>query len=118
MNHGVKAIADNVPRTYGGKKLPPAYDWKRDPDKIAADGHIPINRCYHCGFRFVGAKFAAFCVVCDTVMTIDNDPKRFEFVSTRIRMPEDVIDEQWYKEKNALPDVTVKPGFFRADQLV
>lgn len=104
--------------TYGGKLLPPSYDWKKDKDGIAADGHIPNNRCYHCGFRFVGAKFAAYCNICDNAMTIDKDPKRFEFVSTRIRIPEDVNDEQSYKEKNAIPDVTVKPGFFRADQLV
>ena len=116
----LKTISHDIERTYGGKKLPPRYDWKRDPDGISNDGHIPINRCYHCGHRFVGSKLAAFCVVCDTAMTIDKDPRHFELVATRIRIPEDITDEKSYQDKMSIPDVSeaMKPGFFRADQLV
>jgi hypothetical protein len=116
----LKTITWDIDRTIGGKKLPPAYDWKLDPDKISNEGHIPPNRCYHCGYRFVGAKLAAFCVVCDMAMTIDKDPRHFELVATRIRIPEDITDEKSYQDKMSIPDVSeaMKPGFFRADQLV
>lgn len=114
----LKTITRHVDYLIGGKKLPPSYDWKKDPNGISDDGHIPTNRCYHCGHRFVGAKLAAFCVVCDMAMTIDKDPKRFDLVATRIRIPEDITDEKSYQEKMKIPDVDIKPGFFRADQLV
>jgi hypothetical protein len=104
----------------GGKKLPPSYDWKTDPKGISNNGHIAPNRCYHCGYRFVGSNLAAFCNICDNAMTTDNDPKRFDLVATRIRIPDDVTDEKAYQEKMSIPDVNaaMKPGFFRADQLV
>jgi hypothetical protein len=114
----LKTIGHNIEMTIGGKKLPPRYDWKHDPKGISNEGHIPPNRCYHCGHRFVGAKLAAFCVVCDMAMTIDKDHKRWDLVATRIRIPEDITDEKSYQDKMKIPDVDIKPGFFRADQLV
>lgn len=44
------------------------YDWTADPKgfrKETEDGSIPLNRCVHCGYRYVGWKLAApFCNIC------------------------------------------------------
>lgn len=127
----VRTVSDDIERTYSGKKLPPRYDWKADPNHYSTDGHIPDNRCYHCGYRFVGSKYAAFCNICDNAMTPDNDDTvftigeppnvkhitRWEMVANRIRIPDDVVDEKAYAEKLKIEEVKVG-GIFRADQLV
>ena len=128
---GIHAIAEDIERTYSGKKLPPQYDWKHDPNHYSTDGHIPPNRCYRCGFRFVGSKYAAYCNICDNAMTPNSDDTVFtigeppnikhisrrEMISNRIRIPDDVTDEKAYAKKMETEEVKVG-GIFRADQLV
>jgi hypothetical protein len=127
----VRTITGDIEMTVGGKKLPPRYDWKADPNHYSTDGHIPANRCYLCGYRFVGSQYAAFCNICDNAMTPDNDDtvftigkppdtrhvSRWEIVSTRIRIPDDVIDEKAYAKKLDIPEIK-QGGLFRADQLI
>lgn len=130
---GIKTLGDDVERTYDGKKLPPRYDWQKDPNHYTTNGHIPDNRCYHCGYRFIGSQYAAFCNVCDNAMSPDVDESIFivtdkekgegynttrrEMVQDRIRIPDDVADEKAYAKKLNISEI--KPGgVFRADQLV
>jgi hypothetical protein len=104
-----------------GLPVSEGYDWKLDPKDYRKDGHIPPNRCYHCGIRFVGAAWAAFCNVCDSEMSPvheelyfvvtknDKDAKppvhegywttRRKIVQNRIRIPDDVLSEEDYKKK-------------------
>jgi len=117
----------------------PTYDWINDPKgyKTTA-GAIPDNRCFHCGSRFIGAKFAAFCNICDNEMTPDSDDatifvvtdkankqgyliSRREYVANRIRIPDDIKTEEEYKKKlQAMeePEQPMKATFTRADDLL
>ena len=96
------------------------YDWRIDPNGYRKDGHIPKNRCYHCGRRFLNSKYAAFCNVCDNEMSPPHEEPMFvithyvpdakppvkegywttrnEMVKNRIRIPDDMTEEE-YKEK-------------------
>lgn len=101
------------------------YDWIKDPKRFKVNGHMPSNRCFHCGYKFVGSKYAAFCNICDLAMTPDPDlamyivterpPKgskdaiadggkgywttRRQYIATRIRIPEDIDSEEEYSKK-------------------
>lgn len=112
-------IHGHIDRTMYGKKVTPAYDWINDPNQFKQDGHIPQNRCYHCGFKFMGSAYTAFCNICDDNMSPDGEyvyvitandkeakpPLKEGYWTTRkktimnhIRIPED-MDEKQYKEK-------------------
>jgi len=121
-----------VKQMIGGKFLPEGYDWTNDPKGYKIDGHLPGNRCYHCGFKFVGSAYAAFCNICDNAMSRGDDISlrigdkatghvvmRSQLVASRIRIPEDVSTEDQYKKKlEEEPQKPMKATFSRADELV
>ena len=128
----LKTHQKGIPQLMGGKKIPDRYDWAKDPKGLCEEkGHIPPNRCYLCGFRFVGSRYAAFCNICDNAMSMgDQDDaipisgrkeskliSRREMVATRIRIPEDITDETSYAEKMKIPEVKVS-GIFKAADLL
>lgn len=111
------------------------YDWIHDPNGYKKDSRIPNNRCFHCGSRFIGAEYAAFCNICDNEMTTDSEDSqifvitdkankqgylisRREYVANRIRIPDDVTEEQYTKKLAELekPEPP-KAVFTRADDL-
>jgi len=121
-----------VKQLVGGKPMPEGYDWVKDPKGYKKDGHMPANRCYHCGFRFVGSAYAAFCNICDNAMSMGDDislrigdketgyiTMRSRLVASRIRLPDDVDSEEQYKEKLDQMEKPDKPKatFSRADEL-
>jgi len=99
------------------------YDWLKDPNNYRIEGHMPPNRCFRCGFRFLGAKWASFCNICYAKMTPDIDDKvyvvtqkpskdtkpptqgegywttRRELIANLIRIPDDIPDEFEYRKK-------------------
>ena len=108
---------------------PEHYNWEKDPKgfKKSNDGHIPHNRCFFCGSRFLGSEYAAFCNICDLYMTPDPDswiyvvtqrpPKgtkdssllgeghwttRRQFISNRLRIPENEEEESFKKRMERL----------------
>ena len=116
-----------------GRKLPPRYEWEKDPNnwkETDPDGskHIPRNRCYHCGSRFVNHEKFAFCNICDFAMSPPNDETvidlivdkkekeskliyRNEIVKSRVRIPEDKLTEEEHNEN-------MRVAFERANELV
>src|SRR5215510_2556955 len=117
-----KPIHEHIDHEIYGKKISPGYDWANDPKKYkVADSfgslHIPKNRCYHCGIRFLNSKYAAFCVVCDNEMSPPHEEPLFivtrydpntkppvkegywttrkAIVNNRIRIPDDVTEEEY-----------------------
>ena len=121
----VRTISEHIERTFGGKYLPKRYDWTSDPNGyLVEDGHKPTNRCFHCGFRFVGSQdYAVFCNICDTAMQIGGEEILLNFktsrVNARIRIPDDTT-EQAYEQKLKDIDVTIvlKTEFKTAKDLV
>ena len=120
---------EHIERTFHGKSTPPRYDWELDPNNYKKDGHRPDNRCYNCGFMFVGSKYAAFCNICDNAMSMDDNDlaipvseteliPRKALVGTRIRIPEDIKDEEDYRRKMEIPEVKFKPVFNKATELI
>ena len=117
--------------------MTPTYDWINDPKGYKTKaGAIPHNRCFHCGLRFIGSEYAAFCNICDNEMTPDSDDSnifvvtnkekkegytisRREYVSNRIRIPDDSNEEQYKKKLEGLEkEEKPKATFTRADELV
>jgi hypothetical protein len=114
---------------------PDRYEWTKDPKGYKADGHVPFNRCFYCGYKFVGAKYAAFCNICDIYLTPDPDEMMFvvtrndkekkiheghwmtrrQLVATRIRIPDDVSSEQDYKKKLEDLEKGQRDPIFRAE---
>ena len=104
--------APYVKQLIGGRLVSNGYDWIKDPKHYLIDGHRPSNRCFHCGLRFIGSEYAAFCNVCDNEMTPENDTMpiliktghesylapRKELTKHRIRIPNDSTEE-YYKNK-------------------
>lgn len=118
----MKMVTWDVNYLYAGKPLPERYDWKADPKGIGNEGHIPHNRCFHCGSRFIGSKIVAFCNICDHAMAVGGEDMlmgfSFERRDARIRIPDDTTEEQYTKklqdmEKPEKP----KAVFTRADEL-
>lgn len=123
--------APYVKQMTGGKYLPESYDWTNDPKDYKVDGHLPANRCYHCGFKFVGSQYAAFCNICDNAMSMGDDISlrigdkttgyvvmRSALVASRIRIPDDVATEEQYKKKLEEKPEQLKAQFTRADDLL
>lgn len=132
-------------------KLPPRYDWHRDPNnwKVLDKNkslHIPPNRCFYCGSRFLDSTYAAYCNVCDEAMSPDTDELRFvvtaydpnakpplkegywttrrDLIKNRIRIPEGIAEKDYKKKMDDIarlsnPDrVSFKPDFKNATDLV
>lgn len=123
--------ASYVKQLVGGKPMPEGYDWSKDPKGYKKDGHMPANRCYHCGYKFIGSQYAAFCNICDNAMSMGDDISlrigdkttgriimRSQLVASRIRIPDDVSSEEEYKKKLEEPPVEHKAEFKRADDLL
>ena len=118
----MKTVTWNVNYLYAGKPLPKHYDWKTDPKGISNEGHIPHNRCFHCGSRFIGSQIVAFCNICDYAMTIGGEDMlygfSFERRDARIRIPDDTTEEQYTKKLEGLEKPEPhKAVFTRADDL-
>ncbi len=112
------------------------YDWINDPNGYKKDGRIPMNRCFHCGLRFIASEYAAFCNICDNEMTTDSEDSqifvitdkankqgylisRREYVANRIRIPDDSNEEQYKKKLEGLETIEKPKAIFtRADDLV
>lgn|SRR5580765_8726431 len=120
----IRTITEDIIHTYAGKKLPPGYDWPKDPEGFKKEGRIPKNRCFHCGSKFVGSEIAAFCNVCDHAMAIGGEDMlrgfSFERRDARIRIPEDMSEEQYRQKLASMSDLKPPEGnsFVRADELV
>jgi hypothetical protein len=119
-----------VKQMVGGKYLPNSYDWINDPNGYKKDDHLPANRCYHCGLKFVGSQYAAFCNICDNAMSMGDDISlrigdkstgtivmRSALVASRIRIPDDVSSEEDYKKKLEEKPQQPKTTFTRADEI-
>jgi hypothetical protein len=124
------------------KQKSKSYDWQNDPQNFKVDDHIPKERCFKCGYRFIGFDSAAFCVICETKMTPDLNEKiyvviekppdkqtpgkgewitRREFISKRIRVPENIDNINEYAKKmsefNQVAGSTKEASFTRASDL-
>ena len=115
--------APYVKQMIGGKFLSDGYDWSNDPNNYKINNHIPSNRCYHCSFKFVGAEYAAYCVICDKAMNPGAEylmPKVQNLVEQRIRIPEDITETEYNKKLNPkkADDHPLKAEFVTADNLV
>lgn len=116
----VKSIKEHINYNLYGKKPLPRYDWISDPKGLKQAGHIPKNRCYYCGNRFLDSAYSAFCNICDDNMSPDNDQEllyvvtvndkerkshegywttRRQLIKNRIRIPDDIINEKEYERK-------------------
>ena len=119
-----------------GREISEPYDWVNDPKHYKVDHHIPFNRCYHCGIRFLNSKYAAYCNACDNEMSPDADSKMFvvtaydpqakppiregywttrrQIVRNRIRIPDDVSEEEYDQKIKAIEKVDAeRPLFLR-----
>lgn len=117
----MRMVTWDVNYLYSGKLLPKRYDWTNDPKGYKTEGHIPYNRCFHCGFKFIDSKTAAFCNICDHAMQTGGDDYirgfSYEKRDARIRIPDDTNEED-YKKKIETPPERPKAVFTRADDLV
>jgi hypothetical protein len=128
---------------YGRKPLE-HYDWIADPKHLKVEGHIPNNRCYYCGNKFMGSAFTAFCNICDEPMSPpdheyvyvvtrnDTDAKppikeghwttRRKLIMNHIRIPEDMEEKDYRKKllelRSAEKEPIYYPDFRKANDLV
>lgn len=132
-----------------GRKLSEPYDWALDPNHYKEQDnegiyHVPKNRCYHCGIRFMNSKYAAYCNVCDNEMSPLHEEQMFvvtrydplakppvregywttrsALIKNRIRIPDDVDEKEYQKKLNDLAlaeqkiSLSPKPEFKTAMQ--
>lgn len=121
-----------------GRQLSQGYDWIADPSSYRRYGHVPDNRCYHCGIRFLNAKYAAYCNVCDNEMSPPHEERIFvvtryepqakppvregywstrkQLIRNRIRIPDDVTDEDYKQKMDNIEKVDAeRPLFLRPE---
>ena len=116
--------------------LGPAYDWQADPKHYrdeSEDHSIPLYRCTHWGFRYVGWKQAApFCNICHLahVGNMVIEPEQRVWIQSHVRIPEGMSEmdfiirekkraaDEEYKRRTGVNRQSIESDFKRSVDLV
>lgn len=89
----------------------PMYDWSKDPKNYRDEnnGMIPMNRCTHCGHRYVGwNQGIPFCNICHLAHVGDSvvSEEMRSWIGGHVRIPDDMTEAEFViREKKRESDI-------------